>query len=65
MGGLILFLCLFVSEGGLNGRFGIFREIAMEGVVAFVVASIAEEEAFGGEALLGPFSFLVSKTEDF
>lgn len=37
----------------------------MEGKVALVVASIAEEEAFRGEALLGPLAFLVHKTEDF
>ena len=66
MGGLILFLCFFVPEGGLDGRFGIFGEVAVEGVTTLVVAaSVAEEEALGGETLLGSLPFLVRKTEDF
>lgn len=36
----------------------------MEGEVTLVIASITEEEAFRGEALLGSLALLVHKTED-
>ena len=63
MGGLVLLVRFFIPDGGLDGGFGVFGEVAVEGVVA-LVASITEKEALRGQALLGPFPLLVHKAED-